>query len=207
MEAPAFEPPERRPTGHQLLDIVTSVCALVISFVSIFMAYDNGRDMQRLVHANSWPVLQLGSGNAGDKPGHRVLGFKVRNAGIGPARIHRFDLLVDGKPVRDEYLIRGLVQASSPEAWKAARAKTTEDREALGSNWSRPISRTFLAPGEEAVAFGWPATEINEPLWRLVDEARQAGRITTRVCYCSVFDECWVADGKAFPPAPVDRCR
>lgn len=51
------------------------------------------------------------------------------------------------------------------------------------------------------------AAELNEPLWRLVDEARQAGRITTRVCYCSVFDECWIAGGKAFPPAPVDRCR
>jgi hypothetical protein len=27
-----------------------------------------------------------------------------------------------------------------------------------------------------------------------------------RACYCSVFDECWVAEARTFPPRQVERC-
>src|SRR5262249_51994832 len=53
-------------SGLPLLDLVISVCALVMSGVSIFMANENSNSMQDLVHANSWPFLQLDSGNTSD---------------------------------------------------------------------------------------------------------------------------------------------
>lgn len=202
-EVRGFEEPPR--SGHKLLDMVTSTCALVISAISIYMAYDNGRDMQRLVHANSWPVLTLGSGNSDG--GKMSMSFGVRNGGIGPARIHSFEFLVDGAPVKGPPPYT-LAQACCPEAWKKALAAADgKDYKAVDGEYTSRVSQTFLSPGESKDALTWPRTETNGALWDAVDEARKRGRIATRTCYCSVFDECWVAEPGTFPPRSVSRCK
>ena len=76
----------------------------------------------------------------------------------------------------------------------------------LGIDYTQPIASSFISPREEATALRWPRTDKNQELWQLVDAARQQGRITMRACYCSVFDECWVAESKLFPPRPVESC-
>jgi hypothetical protein len=163
--------------------------------------------MQKLVHASSWPVLTLGSGNMNDNHEH-LISFGLRNAGIGPARIHSFDFLVDEKPVHARWLIKGIIEACCADALKAAMARAGgDDHKAFGDDYSTPIARTFLSPNEEKSALGWPRTEGNAALWDAVDEARKKGRILTRACYCSVFDECWVAEPGAFPPREVAKCR
>ena len=88
---------EPHKTGHHLFDLVVSTCALLISGISIYMAYHTGHSMEKLVHSNSWPFLQMGSGNAGDD-GKLAIGFSVVNAGTGPARVHTFEFRVDGRP-------------------------------------------------------------------------------------------------------------
>lgn len=197
---------EVRRTGQHTLDMITSVCALLISAVSIFMAWDNGNDMQRLVHANSWPVVQLGSGNTGDH-GERELAFHLENAGIGPARIHTFEFRVDGKPIRKDYPLAGIAELCCTEEWTRQLGRKGGDFHAvLGNNGSQPIARRFLSPKEGATAIIWTRTEDNKGIWEAIDQARQAGRITLRVCYCSVFDECWVADQRSFPPETIAAC-
>jgi hypothetical protein len=206
--------PERvevRKTGQHTLDMVTSICALAISAISIFMAWDNGNDMQRLVHANSWPALQLESGNTGETPGDRtqVLGFLVRNAGIGPARVHSFGFLVGGVPVRGEWLIEHVARACCEEAFNEAVARHGGDvNAAIGYAPSHPVGKTFLSPGQEVPVVRWPRTADNEKLWTAVDHARwdTDRRLTTRACYCSVFDECWIAESDKFPPRQVKTC-
>ena len=55
----------------------------------------------RLVRANSVPLLQFDSGNINDEERSTELYLAVRNAGTGPARIVWFELLQDGRPVRN----------------------------------------------------------------------------------------------------------
>jgi hypothetical protein len=206
METEVHVPEEHRKSGHKMLDIVTSLCALGISAISIFMAYDNGRDMQKLVHASSWPVLQLGSGNMTDKREQQI-SFALRNAGIGPARIHTFEFVVDAATISRGYLIREIAEACCAEAFKAALAKTGGDAlAALDHSFSTPVANTFLSPNQETQALGWPRTERNAVLWDAVDDARKNGRIATRACYCSVFDECWLAEPRVFPPRQMAKC-
>lgn len=206
MEAPEIkEPAVHKKTGHEWLDIGTSVIALCISFISIYMAWDNGRDMQKLVHANSWPALQLWTENGG-----RVIRFKAKNSGIGPARVHSYDILVDGEPIDDGWFIRGIMQRcckADLDAAIAAGAKQGKDELATmgDSTTGYPVHYIF-SPGEEVPVVQWPRTEVNRDLWDKVDLARQQGRIASRACYCSVFDECWVAEPKVFPPRPVKSC-
>jgi hypothetical protein len=48
----------------------------------------------------------------------------------------------------------------------------------------------------------------NEAVWRALNTARN-NDITYRICYCSVFDECWintVSGRNQLDPAPVDKC-
>jgi hypothetical protein len=211
MEFERPEAPERRHTGNHLLDVITGVCAVVISIISIFMAVQNGHHMEKLVHANSWPAIELSSSN-GDGHGNRVLIFALQNAGIGPARLHRFDLLVDGKAIRGNYALTGILDGCCAETLRRVWPQTPghpakrDWGDALGVDTTSPIVNSFLSPRQEVAALSWPRTDRNKDVWDAMDAARQAGRITMRVCYCSVFDECWVAESHKFPPRPVDDC-
>jgi hypothetical protein len=205
MDFGGLDRPEVRKTGQHKLDMITSICALGISAISIFMAWDNGNDMQKLVHASSWPALELGSGNHGTDG--FAISFSLKNAGIGPARVHTFAFFVDHKKIQSPYLMAGIAELCCSKEWTSGLARTGGDfLRVLGADMSRPIASTFLSPHEEVTAVRWPRTDENLPVWKAVDQARQQGRITMRVCYCSVFDECWIADQESFPPRAVASC-
>lgn len=199
---------EPHKSGHKLFDFLVSSCALLISAISIYMAWHTGHMMERLVHANSWPFLQLGTGNTHE--GQQVIGFRLSNAGTGPARIHHFEFLVDGKVVtRDNPYssLRDLLRACCAEPWKEALARAGgNEREAAGGDYSGPVAQSFLAAGETISPLGWPRTEANKEVWHRFDRARLDKRITMRACYCSVFDECWIAETGKFPPQEVESC-
>jgi hypothetical protein len=206
MEQP--EPaPEVKKTGTRWVDILLSVSAIFISGCSLYLAQDSSRAMERLVQANSMPFLQLGSGNVSDGQ-YGSLSFDVENAGTGPARIHTFSYLVDGEEIEMEgYVIRNLIRACCGPEFDAAIAANNDDvTAALGYDLTSRVANSFLAAGESTTAFLWTRTPQNEALWRDVDVARQQGRITARACYCSLFDDCWVAETDQFPPRPVNSC-
>jgi hypothetical protein len=202
MEAHTHAYVEHHKTGHHLLDVVVSVCALITSTVSILLAYHTGHNMERLVHANSWPALQLRSSNSGADG--RVLGFNITNAGIGPARIHTMEFLVDGVAIEWRQDVAPLLEACCAEPFRRAR-------DATGKRWddnlyTYPIAGSFLSPRESVPAFGWRRGDAEAEVWEALDRARIDRRVTMRVCYCSVFDECWLVETVKFPPGPVSSC-
>lgn len=201
------EPPNPRKTGHRWIDLVVAVSALSISLVSILIARDTSQTMERLAHASFWPFLQLGSGNVTDDGQHAIT-FGVENVGTGPARIHGFDVQVDGRPVPSGgHMLTNILNACCEAEFAAAVAANDGVIVAVyGSEVSSPVSNRFLAPGGDITAARWPRTEANRALWTTLDQARQTGRITMSTCYCSVFDECWIARSNAFPPEQVDSC-
>lgn len=201
------ESPEARKTGHRWVDLFVAFSALFISALSIFMGQQTGNSMEKLVHANSWPFLQLNSGNATEDGGTGQLAFGVENSGTGPARVHDFYFLVDGERVRGANYLYSLLRTCCEEELQAATARAGGNQlDAVGTEITSTVSSRFLATGEDVTAIRWPRTEANAALWNMVDQARQTGRITMRACYCSVFDECWIASSDSFPPAAVDRC-
>lgn len=207
MEQP--EPPaEIKKTGSRWVDILLSVSAIFISGCSLYLAQDSSRAMERLVQANSMPFLQLSSGNVSEDGEYGSLSFFVENAGTGPARIHTFSYLVDGEEIEMEgRVVSNLIRACCGPGFDAAVAASNGDvTTALGYDLSSPVANTFLAAGGSTTALIWARAPQNETLWREVDVARQRGRISARACYCSLFDECWVAETNQFPPRPVNSC-
>lgn len=201
------EPPNPKKTGHRWIDVVVAISALSISVASILVARDTSQTMERLAHASFWPFLQLGSGNVSDEGQHEIA-FGVENVGTGPARIHRFDVQVDGQPIQTSgHLLTNILNACCEAEFRAAvDANDGVIVAVYGSEVSSPVANRFLEPNGDITAARWPRTEANRALWTTLDQARQTGRITMSTCYCSVFDECWVARSDTFPPEQVDSC-
>jgi len=186
--------------------MAVALSALLISVTSIFVAYNSNQSMERLTRASSWPFLQLGSGNSSDD-GTPELAFGVSNVGTGPARVYAFHVEVDGRPLPPRaHLLTELLEACCAQEFAAASARAGGKVAAMGSDMSQPVGRHFLAPNSEILALRWPRTPANEALWRALDDARQSGRITMSACYCSVFDDCWIAHSDSFPPETVRSC-
>jgi len=209
MSIDAPETPEPRKTGHRNLDLVISACALFMSAVSIYMAYHTGISMERLVHANSWPFLQIESGNTGPNPGTDgdEIYFSVKNAGTGPARLHSLEFLLDGRPMRESFALDQIALNCCRTARDAVVGAAGEHPlDAFGTVNTAPIAPGFLAPGDDVTFLSWRKTPANAALWEAIDQARYTRRIAVRACFCSVFDECWIAQTNQFPPRPVHEC-
>jgi hypothetical protein len=200
------EPPaSHKRSGVHWLDLSVSVCALITSAVSIFMAYQNSNAMEDLVHANSWPFVQLSSGNA-ESDSDQTLVFNLNNAGTGPARIYRFEFVVDDQPIDGANLFVNIARACCESELETTIEDVAQPFDAIGAIQTRRITTTMLAAGEQTPALRWPRTEANAPLWDAVDRARQSGRLATRACYCSVFDECWDARSNMLPVRREQIC-
>ena len=191
-------------TGHRMLDLAIAGVALFVSLCSLGLAIHQGLAMDRLVRANSEPVLKFANGNAhplqsGALEIQRALYYSVENPGAGVARIEWSRIEVYGHTVHDWR-----------EGLQLARARALTDDPALTSVEvtnvrTSDLSPIYLKPSSELVVFIWPRTEQNAPLWDILDRVRSRAFHLT-ACYCSIFDQCWIADSKADWPKQVDSC-
>jgi len=187
MDAP--EAPHNHPshTGHRWLDISLGLCAMFVSVVSLFVAVEHGRTMQRMADANArmvdenaWPFVQFSDHNADDQ-GNADVRLELTNEGIGPARIETFELWWDGKPISWRGALLQACCVTTP----------VETEEAKAASASIDIAAPrILRAGEHVDFFALARDPENTDVWKKLDIGRS--KITTRVCYCSVFDQCWV---------------
>ena len=184
--------------GEHWLDKVLPISAILISLISIWIAYHHGEVMQELVHqnerlvqANSMPHLTLSSGFVTDRQGRSQGAFRMVNGGIGPAEIRTAELLLDGRPVQ-----------SARELLSKCCGITSTD----GLMTSAPTN-SMVRPGQSIDYFS--LTEVDDaakPGLNRLYQAIEQDRIVARSCYCSVFDECWVRSSRDERPRRVNRC-
>jgi len=188
------KPHVHHPVGEHWLDKVLPISAIFISVVSIWIAYHHGQVMQELVHqnerlveANSLPYLQV---YGSDGPNGAV-SLNVANQGVGPAKIATAEISVDGRPV--ERLNQLLTACCGPGDYSSVSSSTLLGR--------------MLRPGDVVsyVEFREGGADRDEA--RTFDLARQADRIQTRLCYCSVFDDCWTVTSMDPTPVAVRQCK
>jgi hypothetical protein len=172
-------------TGRRWLDTAVAVSAIVVSLVSLALGIEHGRSMEKLVQANSWPFVEFDSHNI-DEQGKPKFRLVLTNVGIGPARIQTFELWFDKKPMAS--------------AWDLLKACCGMPRAPIGLGNTAP---NILRAGDHENFFTM-AWEQDAALATRFNEGR--GKITTRTCYCSVFDECWISAGLAAHADKVERC-
>ncbi len=159
------------------LSLAVSLAALCAVAVSLYQA-SLAREQLR---ASAWPYVMQSNSYAEGQPYTR----QVENAGVGPARVQSFEVLVDGKPQR---------------SWGSAVQMMTQ-RSDSGAAYSSLGRGSVLAPGVTLTVLRLPAGPQARMFW----EAAQT-RLETRLCYCSIYDECWEADTRKPEPVGTSQC-
>lgn len=170
---------------------------LCLSAGSLYVAFHTGHTMEklvaqneRLVQAQSMPMLQYQHGNVNDA-GERSLDFTITNVGSGPARVVWVKLKSDGREFPEwQTFVNSLDTGAG-------------DQIRLLTNF---IAQTTLSAGEERMVLSWayPEGEGAQSQWRRLDSARFEA--TVEGCYCSVFDQCWTSNMTADIPQEVTSC-
>ena len=191
----------KRPSGHlaRALEMAVALAALVTSVTSLWLSLSQGDDMARLVQAQSWPYLEYETSNMGSSAPE--IEIAVRNSGVGPAKVESFAVLWDGKPVKGW---ASLVHACCvPDG---TPAETSLDLPKLTDNrmLSSKLIQRVLRASDSVVLMHLPKTDANAALWKKLDEARF--KVEFRICYCSVFDECWTSDLRTTKQTLVKAC-
>jgi hypothetical protein len=195
--ADGVQPAPKR-TGVRHFDAIVSIAAIFISAVSLYTAIENGRTERQLVAADVWPFPRAILSNGYDSSGSTAIG--VSNGGVGPAKIQSFEMFYRGRPVSSGLDLLRQCCGLGP---------TTADVKAqLPDHISTSIvEETVLRPGE------------NNPVLRVKRSATAPGipnriaaidvltKVTFRVCYCSVLDQCWIGDLRSTRVQPVAECR
>lgn len=154
-------------------ELVIAVCAVLTSAIAVFIAWDQGRVMRAQQHGAVFPVLQV-DGFTSRLTDRLSLGIRISNTGVGPALIERV-----GVRRGDEVL----------ETLKPYRASLPG-----GYNISyTSLTGRSLAPGSQVTALeiSWPEDKITEAEFYAV--AADWSALELELCYCSVFDRCWLA--------------
>jgi hypothetical protein len=206
------EAPHQHPahTGRRWLDMSLALSAMFISVVTLIVAIGHGRTMERMadantkmVEANSWPFISFNTHDINEQ-GKADVRLTLTNEGIGPARIETFELWWNGQPMSSYKALLEACCLTTP-ALREQLKKTADTRVSLASP-------RILRAGEHVDFLALAYNKGNEDLFSKFDFERD--KIKTRVCFCSVFDECWVQmgglgvvkDEELIHPSRVNSC-
>jgi len=163
-----------------------SVVGVFIAVVALYAALSESSAVRQQTAAAVWPFVQLSIENS-DTGDAADFTLSFTNAGVGPAKMRTMRLIVDGEPMRD---------------WVSTVAH-------LGGKRSDNVNRNFisnrvLSPDEKVDSF-----HTNDPeLARKFQAAMSNPGNYITFCYCSIFNECWVADSRndLQDPEPAKEC-
>lgn len=177
---------------------VIAVAALVTSVVAVWVAWDESRVQRASQRASFMPILQVEVGLQGTTNEYAAAAtLRVANAGTGVAFIESAALSVGEARVTD---------------YQTLASALFTPRLASLADLSWETLRGYIQPQQtkEALTFRWPITQETLSLFEayrdnvLVD--RLAG-FSLRLCYCSLFGECWRSSSDSTSrPQPVRAC-
>ena len=197
VEQPHHHPHHK--TGHDWLDKAVPLSALLISVVSIGIAVHHGKVMESLVHqnerlvqANSLPYVELGQSSGTSLDGPLRPSLIAMNNGVGPAQIRSVSVTVDGRAMKS---VDALMDACCGGRENGAHMATST------------LLNRMLKAGELSQYVIAMGTTAQTPAGKAFVDASNSGRIVTTICYCSVFEECWVNSSHGMVrPKRVENC-
>lgn len=180
---------------------VLAIGAIIIAAVSLWVAYSIEQTNQQLVAAqhqlvteNAWPFVEQSSNNehgSWTTRTQRVDLYTVTNAGVGPAKLESAELSWHGKGY-----------SSWPALAHACCGYTLKHPAVqMGTN---PLAGRVLRPGQSVVTLLYPRTPADSATWRELTAKIRSARF--KLCYCSVFDQCWLTSRETLRPKPVRIC-
>lgn len=171
-------------TNHQAL---TAIGAMVVGLAALYVAWDQARVMRAQQHGAVVPALQVDAFTRSD--GDRLsIGLRVANNGVGPAMVRNVRVIRDGEPTQEVDAMFSVLPSDQ-----------------LDRSWVTLTGRV-IAPGElvTPISVDWRASEIGTDA--IADLFVEWERWDIEICYCSVFDRCWIATVQVQDRRPVASC-
>jgi len=183
-----------RAAGYSSVDLIIAGSAILISCISLFIAIQQSRIMEKTLAASSWPLLQVHTGNA-DTSGNEVITFTIQNVGVGPAIVKSFYAEYEGQrtsiPNRMVELCCGKIPLSGNKFEK-------------GNPQSNFVAKTVVRAGTDLDFLRIERAPKNEAVWQRLDKDRF--RMKFYACYCSILGACWESDLTGIDPKEVKQC-
>ncbi|MEL6360825.1 MAG: hypothetical protein AAFR21_07035 [Pseudomonadota bacterium] len=171
-----------------IIQTILAVTGFFVGIIALFAALNEADAVRKQQMASVWPYAYMRTVNYGTE-GEEKFEVIVGNRGIGPARIQTVEVTLD-----DQVML----------SWgQILREIAGEQSFGISSN---RLNGTVLAPGEDMLAF---AVEAENASLEIVEETRglvRSGRVNMKICYCSVFNDCWRVNGAAEETVPVKAC-
>lgn len=185
---PDLEHHHHHHTGRRWLDVALGLSAIAISVISLFVAVHHGQTMEKMVAASTWPYVDFAFSTT-NADGEEHGSLTLMNSGVGPAKIESFEIFYQGKPL-----------ANGRELLTTCCQAPGEPRPGF---YSSTVTDRVLPARENIVLFiqGEPFTPAQSQRLRAI-----LPKLTARICYCSVLQECWVRKTEAPRPEPVEAC-
>lgn len=158
-----------------LLQTLLAVIGIVTGSIALYAGLTEADAARKQQEAAVWPMLQMAINDYDVEAQEPVFRIMARNAGIGPARIAGFRVTVGGK-----------VQAD----WNEVFTTLAGTHEGVLRSY---FSGRVMSAGEEVevvVARGAIARATLQKAYAAPT------RLEWEVCYCSVFDKCWVSNSE-----------
>ncbi len=179
--APEVEHHHHHHTGGGWLDITLAVSAVFISLMSLFLAIQHGRVMERMVEASTWAFVMVSYSNA-DPTFATHTRLTVTNKGVGPAKIEDLEIFYQGVP--------------QPGPHALVNAVLKNDK-AIHGYLTSYVQGTVLSAKEDVNFLDFDVNRYSPEQYAAITQA-----VTTldfRACYCSVLDECAIFDSRKDP--------
>jgi hypothetical protein len=175
-----------KPAQGALFSNVTSLLALAVSIFALAIGAWQTRLMQSQARASVWPHLSIGyTYNRGADENGFV--WSVDNNGVGPARIETVSVTFDGKPMKNWHEV--LAALGFHDGIRSSTTSFSGDVIPPSLNRETAIAAIRVNQAEPAAAF-----------------KAAVARFAIDVCYCSVYDDCWIAHWDRPKVDAVDRC-
>jgi hypothetical protein len=153
-------------------EVLVALAAVLIGVCGLFVAVYETSLTRKGQRASVWPHVEVAPSFGGG-------GFTISviNSGVGPARIEAASVVHSGERRQD---------------WEDVIVAVT-GRELSQDAYTSLINGRVLPAGEREVIFRVAGDPLPTPLVTALREQVSSGVLDVTVCYCSVFDECWVA--------------
>ncbi len=159
-----------------------TLAAALAALIALFVAFDQGRVMRAQQHASVMPILDA-EVQLNDNGATVELAVSVRNDGVGPALVESVRILSNGVPMQTWDQFGDVIFPQALRDVDVFNGGTI--RGALGAGREQPV-----------VSFVWNRDDTNEQAFvELFERIVATGtHIQIETCYCSVFDQCWLAE-------------
>lgn len=195
---------------YRLVEIIVAVSVVVVSLASLGVALFQGHVMQRTLEAQVLPVLQYSDSNYDSAREEWRMEFRLTNTGLGPAELRWFQHSWRGIDLNEpaELMVACCLPSDVPE-----QDRYRYVQEVFGTGEMRifftSIGGRYFAPQEEVNFITFPRpdparSQAAFDIWTRLDAIKD--EVQLDICYCSVFEDCWMASFPAQTREPVRSC-